>query len=40
VGDAVRYNIGTGELGLAGIFQKPIDPNTLLTTLRTKLVLS
>jgi hydrogenase maturation protease len=36
-GDSVRYTIGTRELGLAGIFQKPVDPNALLTTLRTKL---
>lgn len=36
-GDAVRYNIDAKELGLAGIFQKPIDHNVLLTTLKTKL---
>jgi two-component system chemotaxis response regulator CheY len=36
-GDTVRYNIGTSELGLAGIFQKPIDPATLISTLRTGL---
>jgi hydrogenase maturation protease len=36
-GDSVRYTIGTRELGLAGIFQKPVDPGVLLTTLRTKL---
>jgi DNA-binding response OmpR family regulator len=36
-GDTVRYNIGTTELGLAGIFQKPIDPATLISTLRAGL---
>jgi DNA-binding response OmpR family regulator len=36
-GDSVRYNIDTQELGLAGIFQKPADPATLVTTLRTRL---
>jgi len=37
VGDAVRYNIDSKELGLAGIFQKPIDHKVLLATLRTEL---
>jgi len=37
VGDAVRYNIDAKELGLAGIFQKPIDHKTLLTTLKAEL---
>lgn len=37
VGDALRYNIDAKELGLAGIFQKPIDHKVLLTTLKTKL---
>lgn len=37
VGDAVRYNIDAQELGLAGIFQKPIDHNVLLNTLKTEL---
>ncbi len=36
-GDTVRYNLDARELGLAGIFQKPIDPKTLITTLATKL---
>lgn len=36
-GDTVRYNLDARELGLAGIFQKPIDPKTLVTTLKTKL---
>jgi hydrogenase maturation protease len=37
VGDAVRYNIDAQELGLAGIFQKPIDHNTRLSTLKAEL---
>jgi hydrogenase maturation protease len=37
VGDAVRYNIDAQELGLAGIFQKPIDHQTLLSTLKAEL---
>ncbi len=37
VGDAVRYNLDTNELGLAGIFQKPIDHKVLLSTLKTEL---
>ncbi|HNR30439.1 MAG TPA: response regulator [Candidatus Hydrogenedentes bacterium] len=36
-GDTVRYNIDTRDLGLAGIFQKPIDPTTLVATLKAKL---
>jgi hydrogenase maturation protease len=36
-GDTVRYNLDARELGLAGIFQKPIDPKTLVTTLKSKL---
>ncbi|NIA15522.1 MAG: hydrogenase maturation protease [Nitrospiraceae bacterium] len=36
-GDTVRYNLDARELGLAGIFQKPIDPRTLVATLRAKL---
>lgn len=36
-GDAVRYNIGTRELGLAGIFQKPVDAGILVATLRSLL---
>lgn len=36
-GDTVRYNIDAREMGLAGIFQKPIDPKTLVMTLRAKL---
>jgi hydrogenase maturation protease len=37
VGDAVRYNLDAKELGLAGIFQKPIDHQVLLSTLRAEL---
>jgi hydrogenase maturation protease len=37
VGDAVRYNIDAQDLGLAGIFQKPIDHKTLLSTLQAEL---
>ena len=36
-GDTVRYNLDSRELGVAGIFQKPITPNTLVTTLKAKL---
>jgi DNA-binding response OmpR family regulator len=39
-GDTVRDNIHPEDLGLAGIFQKPIDPQILLTTLKTKLHLT
>ena len=37
VGDALASNIDVTELGLQGVFQKPIDPNTLLKTLEVKL---
>ena len=37
VGDALASNIDVSELGLQGVFQKPIEPNTLLKTLQTKL---
>ena len=36
-GDTVRYNLDSRELGLAGIFQKPIEPKMLVSTLNTKL---
>jgi hydrogenase maturation protease len=39
-GDSVRYNIDTQQLGLAGIFQKPADPKTLVATLKTSLKLA
>lgn len=35
-GDTVRYNLDERALGLAGIFQKPIDPKTLVATLKAK----
>ena len=35
-GDTVRYNIDARDLGLAGIFQKPINPATLVATLKAK----
>ena len=37
VGDALAENIDYAELGLTGVFQKPIDFETLLTALKTKL---
>jgi len=37
VGDALASNIDVTELGLQGVFQKPIEPNTLLKTLEAKL---
>lgn len=37
VGDALAANIDVTELGLQGVFQKPIEPNTLLKTLEAKL---
>ncbi len=36
-GDSVSYNLDPRELGLSGIFQKPVDPKTLLSTLKAKL---
>jgi hydrogenase maturation protease len=36
-GDAVQYNVDARELGLAGIFQKPIDHDALVDMLKTKL---
>ena len=37
VGDALHGNVAYSELGLAGVFQKPIDPATLTTTLAARL---
>ena len=37
VGDGLSANIDYSELGLSGVFQKPIDPNVLLATLKAKL---
>jgi DNA-binding response OmpR family regulator len=36
-GDTVRYNLDARDLGLAGIFQKPIDPKGLVATIKAKL---
>ena len=36
-GDTVRYNMHAQSLGFAGIFQKPVDHASLITTLKTKL---
>jgi DNA-binding response OmpR family regulator len=37
IGDSLHASTDYVELGLSGIFQKPINSETLLTTLRTKL---
>lgn len=37
VGDQVNLNINYDELGLSGVFQKPIDHQQLLSVLKTKL---
>ena len=37
VGDEMHMSVNTSEMGLAGVFQKPIDNNVLLTTLETRL---
>jgi DNA-binding response OmpR family regulator len=37
VGDALASNIDVSELGLQGVFQKPINVDTLLSTLKAKL---
>ncbi len=37
VGDELASNIDYAELGLQGVFQKPIDTDTLLKTLSRKL---
>ncbi len=37
VGDNLNLNIDYTELGLSGVFQKPIDNTHLLTVLKTKL---
>lgn len=39
-GDSVRYNLDPKEMGLAGIFQKPVDHKALISTLKKKLHLS
>ena len=37
VGDALSSNVNYSELGLAGVFQKPIHPDSMLKTLQAKL---
>jgi DNA-binding response OmpR family regulator len=37
VGDGLSMSTDTTELGLSGVLQKPIDHQTLLTLLKTKL---
>ena len=37
VGDNLNLSADYSELGLAGVFQKPLDNDTLLSILRTKL---
>ncbi|HOA74132.1 MAG TPA: response regulator [Phycisphaerae bacterium] len=37
VGDHLHANADYAALGLSGIFQKPLDPDTLLAILRAKL---
>ncbi len=37
VGDTMSVTTDYVDLGLSGVFQKPIDPQSLLTTLRIKL---
>lgn len=37
VGDGISMNIDPTELGLAGVLQKPVDNNVLLTLIKAKL---
>jgi len=37
VGDSLNVNTDYSALGLAGVLQKPINPNVLLSTLKAKL---
>lgn len=37
VGDQLGQTVSPGELGLSGVFQKPLDFNSLLATLKTRL---
>ena len=39
-GESVRFNIDARELGLAGIFQKPLDHGVLVRTLKKTLHLA
>ena len=36
-GDSLQEAVDTSEMGLAGVFQKPIDPKVLLGVLKAKL---
>lgn len=38
VGEAVRFNLDARDLGITGIFQKPIAPAILVGILKTKLL--
>jgi len=37
VGDNLNVNVDYAQLGLSGVFQKPLNPDTLLAILRAKL---
>jgi DNA-binding response OmpR family regulator len=37
VGDSLSANVDFAELGLTGVLQKPVDFNSLLSTLKVKL---
>lgn len=37
VGDGLNLSIDYSQLGLSGVLQKPVDPQTLLSTLKAKL---
>lgn len=37
VGDLLYWQTDAGDLGISGVFQKPIDPAHLLSTLKTAL---
>ena len=37
VGDDLSISTDSAELGLSGVFQKPLEPDTLLTILKVKL---
>jgi DNA-binding response OmpR family regulator len=37
IGDSLSHTVETEQLGLAGVFQKPLNKETLLSVLRVKL---
>lgn len=37
VGDELNQNLDTSEIGLDGVFQKPIDPKHLINTVNSRL---